>query len=48
LDEIACTVEVEVGAVKARLPGARQNLKRMLAPLQEAKGRVLYRNGTAK
>jgi RNA polymerase sigma-70 factor (ECF subfamily) len=48
LDEIARTIEVEVGAVKARLYRARQNLKRMLAPLQQPDGRVSYRNGTAQ
>lgn len=34
LEEIARTVGTEIGAVKARLHRARQNLKRMLAPLQ--------------
>jgi len=33
LDEIARIVNIEVGAVKARLHRARQNLKRTLAPL---------------
>ena len=35
LEEIACAVEAEVGAVKARLHRARENLRRMLAPLRE-------------
>jgi RNA polymerase sigma-70 factor, ECF subfamily len=35
LEEIACAVEVETGAVKARLHRARENLRRMLAPLRE-------------
>ena len=34
LEEIARAVEAEVGAVKARLHRARENLRRMLAPLQ--------------
>lgn len=47
LDEIARAVKVDVGAVKARLYRARQNLKRLLAPLQAPDGRILNRNGTA-
>jgi len=38
LEEIARGVNVEVGAVKARLFRARQNLKRILAPLQVSHG----------
>jgi RNA polymerase sigma-70 factor (ECF subfamily) len=39
LEEIAAAVEAEVGTVKARLHRARENLRRMLAPLREgAKG----------
>jgi RNA polymerase sigma factor (sigma-70 family) len=48
LDEIARAVDVDVGAVKARLHRARQNLRRMLAPLKESDGRVIFRNGTTK
>jgi RNA polymerase sigma-70 factor (ECF subfamily) len=36
LDEIARAVESEVGAVKARLHRARENLRRMLAPLKNS------------
>lgn len=39
LEEIARAVNIEVGAVKARLFRARQNLKRILAPLQISHGR---------
>lgn len=46
LDEIARTVKVDVGAVKARLHRARQNLKRMLGPLREPREDSL--NETAK
>jgi RNA polymerase sigma-70 factor (ECF subfamily) len=35
LEEIACAVEAEVGTVKARLHRARENLRRILAPLRE-------------
>lgn len=34
LEEIARTVDVEVGTVKARLSRARENLRRMIAPLR--------------
>jgi RNA polymerase sigma-70 factor (ECF subfamily) len=34
LEEIACAVDAEVGTVKARLHRARENLRRMLAPLR--------------
>jgi RNA polymerase sigma-70 factor, ECF subfamily len=40
LEEIARAVNVEVGAVKSRLFRARQNLKRILAPLQVLHGRT--------
>jgi len=40
LAEIAQAVNVEVGAVKARLFRARQNLKRILAPLKTLHGRT--------
>ena len=39
-EEIARAINIEVGAVKARLHRARQNLKRMLSPLQISYGRV--------
>lgn len=38
LDEISRTTGAELAAVKSRLHRARQNLRRMLAPLLEAKG----------
>jgi len=38
LEEIARAVEAEVGTVKARLQRARENLRRMLAPLRPGKG----------
>jgi RNA polymerase sigma factor (sigma-70 family) len=38
LDEIAGIVNIEVGAVKARLHRARQSLKRTLAPLWLSSG----------
>ena len=46
LDEIARAVEAEVGTVKARLHRARENLRRMLAPLKKAAVRTS--NGTPK
>jgi RNA polymerase sigma-70 factor (ECF subfamily) len=46
LDEIARTVESEVGTVKARLHRARENLRRMLAPLKEPNRRSIH--GTVK
>jgi RNA polymerase sigma-70 factor (ECF subfamily) len=45
LAEIASAVEAEVGTVKARLHRARENLRRMLAPL---KGRSVEPHGTAR
>jgi RNA polymerase sigma-70 factor (ECF subfamily) len=35
LEEIACAVEAEVGAVKGRLHRVRENLRRILAPLRD-------------
>ena len=35
LEEIARAVEAETGTVKSRLFRARENLRRMLAPLKE-------------
>jgi RNA polymerase sigma-70 factor (ECF subfamily) len=48
LEEIARAVEAEVGTVKARLHRARENLRRMLAPLKQSNGRSLTTNGTTK
>ncbi len=48
LEEIARTVEAEVGTVKARLHRARENLRRMLAPLKQSNGRSLTSHGTPK
>jgi RNA polymerase sigma-70 factor (ECF subfamily) len=39
LDEIARTVDAEVGTIKARLHRARGNLRRMLAPIRAANPR---------
>lgn len=46
LDEIARAVDTSVGAVKARLHRARENLRRMLAPLRPStnQGRVMQWN----
>jgi RNA polymerase sigma-70 factor, ECF subfamily len=44
LEEIARTVESEVGTVKSRLHRARENLRRMLAPLRAER----MGHGTAK
>jgi len=38
LEEIARATEAEIAAVKSRLHRARENLRRMLAPLLEKKG----------
>lgn len=43
LEEIARSVGADLAAVKSRLHRARENLRRMLAPLLESKGRA---NGT--
>ena len=40
LDEIARAVDANVGAVKARLHRARENLRRMLAPLRDTANKV--------
>lgn len=40
LDEIARVVGAELAAVKSRLHRARENLRRMLAPLLEEKGTI--------
>jgi RNA polymerase sigma-70 factor, ECF subfamily len=42
LEEIALAVEAEVGTVKSRLHRARENLRRMLAPLKESKVRSAW------
>lgn len=47
LEEIARTVESEVGTVKSRLHRARENLRRILAPLK-AGHEVRSRHGTLK
>jgi RNA polymerase sigma-70 factor (ECF subfamily) len=39
LEEVARSVEAEVGTVKSRLHRVRENLRRMLAPLRERGGR---------
>lgn len=48
LDEIARAVDAEVGTVKARLYRARENLRRMLAPLKQRTGKGLIPHGTTK
>jgi RNA polymerase sigma-70 factor (ECF subfamily) len=40
LEEIARALDAELAAVKSRLHRARENLRRMLAPLLEGKGNV--------
>ncbi len=42
LEEIAQAVEAEVGTVKSRLHRARENLRRMLVPLEEANVRSAW------
>jgi RNA polymerase sigma-70 factor (ECF subfamily) len=46
LEEIARAVEAEVGTVKGRLYRARENLRRMLAPLKQSNGRSLTSHAT--
>jgi RNA polymerase sigma-70 factor (ECF subfamily) len=46
LEEIARAVAAEVGTVKARLHRARENLRRMLAPLKPSKEKSLISHGT--
>jgi len=50
LEEIARAVESEVGTVKSRLHRARENLKRILAPLgpEKTKNELRSTNGTIK
>jgi RNA polymerase sigma-70 factor (ECF subfamily) len=48
LQEIARTVDAEIGTVKARLHRARENLRRMLAPLKQSNGRSFASHGTVK
>jgi RNA polymerase sigma-70 factor (ECF subfamily) len=48
LQEIADTLAVELGTVKARLYRARENLKRMLAPYNSRNVRSANEYGTAK
>jgi len=45
LEEIARATEAEVAAVKSRLHRARENLRRLLAPLLESKGKVYGTRG---
>ena len=47
LEEIARAVDTNVGTVKARLHRARENLRRMLAPLRET-GRVRLKPDTTQ
>jgi RNA polymerase sigma-70 factor (ECF subfamily) len=48
LEEIARAVEAEVGTVKGRLHRARENLRRMLAPLKSKSGRSVESHGTSR
>ena len=48
LEEIARTVEAEVGTVKSRLHRARENLRRTLAPLRTKKTEKPITHGTAR
>ena len=48
LDEIARMVSAEVGTVKSRLHRARENLKRMLAPLRTSVTSEKFKVGSGK
>jgi RNA polymerase sigma factor (sigma-70 family) len=48
LEEIARAVDADVGTVKSRLHRARENLRRMLAPLKESMKESRTSYGTAK
>ena len=48
LEEIARVVQTEVGTVKSRLHRARENLRRMLAPLKSANTVRMTRHGTSE
>ena len=48
LEEIARAVDSEIGTVKSRLHRARENLRRMLAPLKPARGVRSTIHGTAR
>jgi len=48
LAEIGRAVDAELGTVKARLHRARENLRRMLAPLKPSNERNLISHGTTK
>jgi RNA polymerase sigma-70 factor (ECF subfamily) len=48
LEEIARAVESEVGTVKSRLHRARENLRRMLAPLKPVRNEVRSSHGTVR
>jgi RNA polymerase sigma factor (sigma-70 family) len=48
LEEIAQAVDAEVGTVKSRLHRARENLRRILAPLKPANRMRSFSNGTVK
>jgi RNA polymerase sigma-70 factor (ECF subfamily) len=48
LEEIAATVQSEVGTVKSRLHRGRQNLRGMLAPLRTGTGGEKWKAGSGK
>jgi RNA polymerase sigma-70 factor (ECF subfamily) len=48
LEEIARAVDAEIGTVKSRLHRARENLRRMLAPLKPASRMRTAHHGTAR